>query len=201
LDNPDSWKYNYIVIPNTNNDLLWGSATIVIDDYLYLLGFYKEGTILSRLLLSNVVADRWDLLEKWSYQNAGTRSPSWNITPEGELVSLFPKIPETTIQYHPYVSKYFVLDIPFGGTDIMISWSDTITGPWSKWESIYKIPYPWNDLKDGNFCYAPKSHPELTKAPNEIILTYANNAPSIFDLVNKLQIYDPQVIRVMISLN
>jgi len=81
----------------------------------------------------------------------------------------------------------------------MITWSDTITGPWSAWESIYKIPPPWNDLKGGIFCYAPKSHPELTKEPNEIILSYASNAQSIFDLVSRLQIYDPQIVRVMIS--
>jgi len=196
---PDSWHYTYQLIPGTNNTLIWGSATLVEAEYLYLLGWNQSVSTLSRITIDNLQSGSWNTLQIWSYLSPDSKVPSWNVSPQGGYATLFEKIPETTIQFHPTLRKYFVLNIEFLITDIKIAWSDAITGPWSSWDIIYTIPSPWNDTANNVFCYAPKSHPELTKVANEIILTYASCDFSLDYLVDHLQIYDPQIIRVLVS--
>jgi len=176
MSSPDTWQYTYTQIPGTSNDLLWGTASVIEGQYLYLLGFNTAGSILSRISITNLQSSAWTQLEKWSHQTPNAPNPSWNLQPQGSLVTLFEKIPETTIQLHSTLLKYFVLNIEIFTSQIKISWSDQLTGPWSNWEVIYTIPAPWNDTADGVFTYAPKSHPELTTRVNEIILTFASNA-------------------------
>jgi len=194
--NPLDWTYTYKLIPGTNNDVNFATALLVENDYAYIFGTNLVGTVLSRIKLEDLSSGNLQKLEKW----AGTSSPAWTLDPSQPLVPLFEKIPETTVQYFPYVSKYFVLQIPFFGDKILISWADKVEGPWSSWEVIYEIPFPWNDSSHGIFCYAPKSHPEMAKAANEIIFTYANNDVDLFDLVKRIDIYVPQFVRVQVNL-
>jgi len=198
---PDMWNYTYTLMPGTTGDLCWCSAVVLEDPYLYILGFNGTGAILGRISTDNVESGDWTQLEKWSYETPNSPNPSWNLQPQGPFVSLFEKITETTIQYHPNILKYFVLNIHYFTYEIKISWSDGLTGPWSDWEVIYSIPAPWNDSANGVFTYAPKSHPELATRWYEIILTYASCALNLDYLVDHLEIYDPQIIRVMVDIN
>jgi hypothetical protein len=197
---PAQWDYTYTQIPGTSNDLIWGTAAILAEDqYLYLLGCNAADTFVSRISSANLQSGNWAQLEKWSHLARNSPNPSWNIQPQGSLVSLFEKIPETTIQFHPNIQRYFVLNIEIFTSEIKIIWSDQITGPWSSWEVIYNIPAPWNDTANGVFTYAPKSHPELMTRQNEIMLTYASNAQKMDWVINHLEIYDPHIFRVIVN--
>jgi len=193
--NPDQWEYSYYQIPGTDNNLLWGTAALLEDTYVFLLGTNSGSTILSRIRVEYLQLGNWSKLEKWS-KLPNSPNPFWNI--EGTPVSIFEAIPETTLQYNQLLQKYFVLNIKFMTSQILITWADHVTGPWSDWEVIYNIPAPWNDSTNA-FCYAPKSHPELTTKTNEIILTFASNAFKLDYLLDHLQIYDPQIIRVLVN--
>jgi len=47
--------------------------------------------------------------------------------------------------------------------------------------------------------YAPKSHPELAKSAEELIVSFASNTLSLDPLIDNLNIYTPQFFRVTIS--
>lgn len=88
----------------------------------------------------------------------------------------------------------------FGGTQILISVADELTGPWSDWYPIYDVPVPYNNTKQV-FCYALKRHPEFEHASNELVLTFMSNTYDVNDLNKMLNVYVPQIVRVKISKN
>jgi hypothetical protein len=49
------------------------------------------------------------------------------------------------------------------------------------------------------FCYAAKAHPELTSAPDELLISYAANSWNFWDLFNDARLYWPRFVRVKLS--
>jgi hypothetical protein len=45
-------------------------------------------------------------------------------------------------------------------------------------------------------CYAAKGHPELSIAPNELIITYVANSTDFYKMVADARLYRPRFIRV-----
>lgn len=91
--------------------------------------------------------------------------------------------------------------------------SDSLTGPWSAFVTIYKIPKPWNEVDElkafwyphtsfhsAQSSYAPKFHPELARNSRELVVTFMSNTMDIKGLLTEPKIYDPQVLRTAISL-
>jgi len=195
-ESPWDWKYITTQIPHTDNHLGWSSAAVDGNDgYIYLLGNEGNGIessqVLARILYKNILNQNWNMMQYW-YNRIG-----WSYYQSfAKFNHLFsPAIPETTIHYHPYLKLWYTMNIMFQSNRIEIQTSARLSGPWSSPKVIYNIPNPWNE--SSIFFYAPKSHPEFANA-NEIILTYMSNG-SWDDIINKLMIYTPQAIRVIIS--
>jgi hypothetical protein len=64
---------------------------------------------------------------------------------------------------------------------------------------VYRCPEM--DWAPKVFCYAAKAHPELTKAPDELLITYAANAWNFWDLFSDARLYWPRFVRVKLSPN
>merc|ERR1712060_739279 len=81
--------------------------------------------------------------------------------------------PETSLEFDPFMQKWFVLSIPFMTPHLQIRLADTPIGPWSSPATIYEIPPPWS-LKP-TFSYSPKHHRELTARSGELMVTFMSN--------------------------
>jgi len=204
-DDPNDWKYTQTPLSDTDNILSWSIGAFTkypLDNYLYLLGSHNNKTdnsaVLSRISLSNLIQNNWSQLEFWAFESASSTQPSYIVGNHyWKLAPLFsPSIPETSMQYHPFLKQYFVLDIRFLDNKVSLRVANQPEGPWSQPTDIYTIPPPWTGT--GVFCYAPKSHPEFAKS-NEIVFSFMSNTFDINDLKTKTSVYIPQFIRVTIS--
>jgi hypothetical protein len=85
-------------------------------------------------------------------------------------------------------------------TQVVLSFAANITGPWES-VPIYKIPPPYND-PDLFICYAGKSHPELARGPEELVVTYMTNTwgdlQPLFEKGAK-GLYTPKLLRVTLG--
>jgi len=70
-------------------------------------------------------------------------------------------------------------------------------GPWSELRRIYACP----EAERGKdvFCYAAKGHPDLSAAPDEIIVTYVANSLDFDQMAADATLYRPRFLRVRIS--
>lgn len=124
------------------------------------------------------------------------RGPLTNAT-KSNLAAVMPMAGEATLQWHPFMKRWFRIYVAgFGATSIDIWVARQITGPWSR-APLYDIPAPFDDT-DKYFCYAAKSHPELTTNENEIVFTYATNAKDVGDLTTNDEVYIPRFVRTTI---
>jgi len=189
LDDPYSWTYNQTKIPQSTYFLQFTSGITVMNDTIYLMGEYNSSyQFLSKIDGASLQNQQWENLLFWSADN------TW----KSDYTTLQPvikaPISEGTIVYQPDFEFWYTFYIPFYTTDLYITTAPEITGPWSPFQLIYKIPLILPDT----FYYAIKSHPELA-GKNEIIATYCSNG-NLSDLVDP-KIYVPNPIRISISSN
>eukprot|EP01130_Rhizamoeba_saxonica_P001372 TRINITY_DN11234_c0_g1_i1.p1 TRINITY_DN11234_c0_g1~~TRINITY_DN11234_c0_g1_i1.p1 ORF type:complete len:370 (+),score=66.31 TRINITY_DN11234_c0_g1_i1:16-1125(+) len=192
-----NWKYTYHPLPNSNSNINWVTAAIAVSDYWYIVGSSegKKESILTRIKLNDVYNLNWDKFEYWSTIE-GSSVPSYHYASENTLLTpiFHPNIPETSLYYHDFLGKWFILEIPaFSGT-VNLRTANSIEGPWTNGVPIYQIPEPWNDINDGVFCYAPKYHPMFSEN-NTLVFSFMSNTFNVEDLNTKTEVYVPQFIR------
>ena len=67
-------------------------------------------------------------------------------------------------------------------------------GPWSEPLIVYQCPE--EDWHDNIFCYAAKAHPEISLAPNELIVTYVTNSMDFNQIESDARLYRPRFLRL-----
>jgi hypothetical protein len=203
----------------SNEDLNWASSILSDQKYVYLYGSSKTSdTALSRFTLDDFTQSKWTRQQFWAYDS--NHQPTWrsfNATQDSSsLVKvLSPSISELSVTFHSYLNAWVTLNskcsrrttlfiiyfsVEFGGTKILVSIADQLTGPWSEWLPIYDVPAPYNETQKV-FCYALKRHPEFERAANELVLTFMSNTYTVDDLNTMLDVYVPQMVRVKINKN
>jgi alpha-D-xyloside xylohydrolase len=197
--NPLNWPVpRELEIPNQNSSFVLGNAVGVddINQLVYLLGSMgtKNSAYIARIAFADWNLQNWESIEYWSTNGM------WEIW--GQSLSpapLFDNCPsETTLVFQPFLQLwYIVVANTFLSNSVGIMTAPSITGPWTQsLTPIYEIP---QELLSGAFCYAGKAHPELAKNSNEILFSYVCNTPSIPELLNRTDVYIPQLIRTVIS--
>jgi hypothetical protein len=104
---------------------------------------------------------------------------------------------ETTLTYHPALGAWVALRVnTFLGPNVTLLYAAEVTGPWAALD-VYTIPPGM--LAGGVFCYAGKVHSELTPGAStrELILSFMCNTPTIAELLDRPDIYVPQLVRVV----
>ena len=82
---------------------------------------------------------------------------------------------------------------------IVVRLAPALTGPWGTPVEVYRCPEMGWPAKA--FCYAGKAHPELTSAPDELLITYAANSWEFANLFKDARLYWPRFVRVNLSAN
>lgn len=201
-ENPLKWPATPLTmtIPNQNSSFVLGNAVGVDEtsQLVYLLGSMgpRNTAYIARIHFSDWNLQNWEALEYYSSSNNWVR---WNnsLIPK----SLFDECPsETTLFYQPTLALwYIVVANTFLSNSVGILTAQSLTGPWT--QSIiplYNIPSDL--LSGGSFCYAGKAHPELTRNSSEIIFSFVCNTPTIPALLNRTNVYVPQIVRTTISI-
>ncbi len=176
---PSEWNYksDYLL---KSDEIVWGTAFARENDDLYIFGQkgsgYDSSNVLSKIKISEAEKGNWK-----------------NMEFIGKLEGL-PGASEMTVQYSDFF-KWYCLQIPPLTYDVHLYVCDSINGKWEDKGIVYKIPEPWSSEKTSNgdpifITYAVKSHPELTKNSNQIVLTYNINLdPFVKGLTDKLSDY------------
>jgi hypothetical protein len=87
-------------------------------------------------------------------------------------------------------------------TTVLLYIAEELTGPWEA-VPCYKLPPPFDD-PSLYMSYAGKAHPELalSRAGDEIILTYMTNAPGDLEPLfeaGALDVYVPRFVRLRLE--
>jgi hypothetical protein len=107
--------------------------------------------------------------------------------------------PETSLVWLPSpVSRWLILNIPFGSSALCMRIAPKLTGPWSEEVAFFNITTPWVDPHGSAFSYSPKIHAEMASSADELIITYMSNADGKTVAADTL-LYVPQILRVQIS--
>ena len=197
---PLEWPLPTITtFPHINTTFSFGSAVTLSDGYVYLLG--GGGATGNSAMMVRIDEESFELAA-WENLTFYTKG-EWTLfnhlnTPPDTLFEFVPS--ETTLVYHSLGFWYILIVNTFISQSVMIRTAPAPQGPWSDMIGIYALPT--DILSGGAFCYAPKSHPELSalsNTTNEFVFTYMCNTPTIPDLLNRTNIYIPQVIRTTIG--
>ncbi len=189
-DPPKNWTYESQFLPKKNG-IVWGTALLKKDDWIYLFGRKGSG-LSSKTVLAKIKADD---AEKGAWKRKlNFAEGEWKRDSAPKALEGLPGTSETTIQHNSYFGWY-CLQIPPFSFEVHLYTAEKITGPWHDQGALYEIPSPWSKKKTKKgkhifSAYAAKSHPELAEKENEIVLTYNVNLNSFVPgLTDKLGDY------------
>jgi len=195
--NPLDWPAPAVTaVPYMHENLTLGNALGTTgSDYVYMLGGCGDGGragFMTRLPLTSFPS--WGGLE---YFAGGAAAGGWEAMGPGvSPLQLFDSVPsEATLTYHPSLGVWVILRVnTFLGHAVTMLYAPQPEGPWLQMD-VYAIPQ--EQLAGGVFCYAGKVHPELSDpSAREIVFTYMCNTPRVPELLNRTDIYIPQVVRL-----
>lgn len=202
MDHPDQWHPQTHKLPWKSHEANFGSAVLIVDNWLYVYGFRKKENqpdenrelIIARIhLLQN--RNLYDA-EEWEFYagEGGHWSPNFNDM--GAVLS--GANTEFTVTYLACIDKYVMTGYSWEPRNgITLRFSDTPHGPFSDTRIVYDCPE--TDWSDRYICYAARAHPELAESNDELIVTYVTNSRNFQDSVEDLRIYFPRFLRITIG--
>jgi hypothetical protein len=200
-DPPPDWRITQEKIPfgkfGPQGDLMFGGSVLRDGDYLYIYGLDSRvvtGKKQNSLVVARVPEQHLGDFKQWRFFANG----EWRAEVK-KLSPLCPDFPtEFSISYLPALKKFAAVYMggPISGK-IRLRLAPTPTGPWGEPMLIYECPeQAWPEKV---FCYSAKAHPELTTAPDELIITYAANAWELANVLNDPRLYWPRFVRFKVS--
>lgn len=197
---PRTWRAPVVsTLPPVNATFGLGSAAALAHGFVYILGSCGsdgrsammariDATAFAAAASAGAAAD-WGALR---YLTRGAWAPlDARVQPD----ALFAFVPsETTLFWHDTLQLWYVVVAnTFVSRSVYFITAPAIEGPWTSTD-VYAIPE--EQLSGGAFCYAGKAHPELS-APGalEVVFSYMCNTPQISELLNRTDVYVPQLIR------
>jgi hypothetical protein len=196
---PDDWNVETLSLPNFRPldgpppGLVWTTALVHLDPYLYIFGLLGNGlgarTVLARIPASEAGSGSWAPRPEYLQRDSGGRL-HWTreFAPDRlHPVRGLPGTSEATVQYSPGTG-WFTYQIPPLEFEIRLFTSTNLEGPWRDRGAVYELPPPWptgqrpDCTPIGPACrayiaYAAKSHPELAP-PGDRIVSYNVNLGS-----------------------
>ena len=172
LDPPARWvqKVHPLKIDRGNN---FHAAVFVKRPYVYLYGIVQpRQTALARVRINDLLAGR--LSEAYEYWVEGPKGPHWGKAATNCVPQFLPINSECVVHFEPAWGLYTCFTYDVFGPEIYLTVARNLTGPWSKPAPIYWVP-EHHQFSFPIISYAVRQHPELSKKPGEVILSYATN--------------------------
>ena len=197
-DSPDLWQISQKRLPwhsdSIQQTVLFGSALLAVDNYLYVYGARDrstDGRLQKGMIAARVPLDRIDHLSQWRFFKDGQWSSEYT---DASIVS-DDVANEYSVSYMHRLGKYVLVYSEAGlSPNILARMAVRPTGPWGKPIHIYRCPEAGWDTRI--FCYAAKGHPEVSTEAGELIVTYVSNATELEMLEADARLYRPRFLRV-----
>jgi hypothetical protein len=206
--NPDApplqWRITQTKVPFTKisskGALIFGGAVLCEGDYAYVFGGdsrpeAKKAGRPNGLVLARVPVEQLAEFSQWRFWGGGV----WQEDSR-KVVPVFPNVgSEFSVSWLSGRKSYAAVYSEGIGGRIVVRLAPALAGPWGEPVEVYRCPEM--DWPSKAFCYAGKAHPELTSAPDELLITYAANAWDFWDLFKDARLYWPRFVRVKLEAN
>ena len=197
-ESPSDWRISQRRIPwerlSPGGDTIFGSALLRKNKFIYIFGTTEEivGEIRHKyMILARAPEAKLEQFDQWQFFSAGRWSKDF-----GELSRLAGDLAnEYSVSYLAALGEYVAVYTAKGvSKNIVGRFAPNPWGPWSEPEVLYECPEAsWGaDV----FCYAAKGHPELSLAPDEIIVTYVASSLDFEKIASDARLYRPRFLRV-----
>jgi hypothetical protein len=203
-DPPANWRIAGHAIPyfqsTPTGQRAFGSAAIRIyekgDDFVYLLGYSEDWSrgiggrdaILARVTTQGLVEPEFG---SWEFYD-GT---GWTPSPDDARALFNGAATEMSIYHVPARQRYVAVYTRYGlSREILARSAPRPEGPWSEPSLLYRCPE--GRFRRRYFCYAAKAHPELSRAADTVVVTYAVNSIRLADHFRDSDLYWPRFIEI-----
>ena len=196
-DPPPQWKLTQAKLPfgefTSQGDLLFGSALLRAGGYVYVYGLDNrtgKKRLRDAMVVARVLEEQFDDFTQWRFYAAGQWQADWKkVASLGAAAAS-----EYSVSYLPTLKQYAAVYSGGISGKIYLRFASAPVGPWTNPLLVYECPeQKW----PGHcFCYAGKAHPELSTAPDELLVSYAANSWSLAAVVNDARLYWPRFIRL-----
>lgn len=198
-DPPLQWRITQSKVPFTkigkNEALVFGGAVLREAGYAYVFGgdsrpVAKKTGARNGVVLARVPAEQFGDFDQWRFWANGTWQEDYR-----KVTTVFPNVgSEFSVSRVPGRRAYAAVYSEGLAGSILVRLSFSLTGPWGEPFQVYHCPEM--DWPSKAFCYAARAHPELTSVPGELLITYAANAWSFWDLFEDAGLYWPRFVQV-----
>jgi hypothetical protein len=200
-DAPANWHLARRRIPwgrfSAAGDTLFGSSLLRAGRYIYIYGTTEDvnGEIRRKsMILARVPETEFDQFDQWRFYSAGKWST--DFTKSSRLCRDMAN--EFSVSYLPAIGNYVVVYTEKGfSKNIAMRFAPDPWGPWSAPRRIYACPEA--EGSPDVFCYGAKGHPDLSSAPDEIIVTYVANSLDFAKMAGDAALYRPRFLRVRVN--
>jgi hypothetical protein len=199
-DSPLHWHVVQQRLPCANftseSQMSFGAATLLVGDDLYVYGTrsaFKDGNWGRQLIVARVHAGEVvDPLAWKYYENGLWQTDSQKATGIADGLAT-----ECSVSFLPGLKQYVLIYTDHGlSPDIELR---TALRPWGEWSApttVYSCPE--TEIYTNVFCYAAKAHPSLANG-DQIMISYAVNAYSVWQVLNDAGLYWPRFVRAQLS--
>lgn len=195
---PPNWHVSQHRIPwehlAPGGDTIFGSALLRKDSFVYIYGTTEDVAGDNRqkyMILARAPVSKFDQFDEWQFFSAGRWSNDFTESSRlaGELAN------EYSVSFLAGLGKYVAVYTAKGlSQNIVARFAKNPWGPWSEPEILYVCPEASRDADV--FCYAAKGHPELSFAPDELIVTYVASSLDFEKIAADASLYRPRFLRV-----
>jgi hypothetical protein len=193
---PQDWTMEYFSLVPDGVKAYPSAATVVSGDYAYIFALYENAG--RPLLATRISLDGLNDPQKNLHYLAKDGSWKPGFVPADAKPVMEHGATELSIRYHPEMKKWVaVLMDPKLTGSILVRTASELMGPWTEGEAVYRVPEIRKDLAGydpDTFCYAGKEHPEFEQG--DLLFTYVCNTMKVPKLLEKLDIYFPQTVRM-----
>lgn len=178
-------------------NVLFGAAVAARGPWVYVFGTDERRVptpIRRHALVARVGRDRISDFSAWRFWNGTDWSASYlDARPLFERVAN-----EFSVAWLPRFGRWIAVTTDNGLSDeIHARFASKPEGPWSEPLLLHRCPEM--KARPGIFTYAAKLHPDLARAPDELVLSYVTNCSNFETLMGDASLYWPLFLRIRLA--
>lgn len=172
---------------------MWGAASHVDDDWLYLYGTATDSMSFGHSLrVARVRPDQVMRPRRWTYWDGS----SWS-TSEDDAVELIDSAEGTsqTLSVWEQDGTWYALSKRHDliGDEVVVWTAPAPTGPFTAQPPLAHLP---SDFESGELRYMPLAHPDLLPEPGTVVISWSNNRSDVDEIIENPYEYRPRFKRV-----
>jgi hypothetical protein len=197
-DPPVRWKISQHKLPwakfSAAGNTFFGSWVLKKNEFFYIYGIDEvvvDHIPRKYMVLARAPEAGLAHFDQWRFYTGG----NWTADFNGAERLCANMANEYSVSFQPIVGKYAAVYSENGiSRNIVARLAPNPWGPWSEPDILYQCP-EMSRSKD-ILCYAAKGHPDLSSAPDELIITYVANSNDFYKMAGDARLYRPRFLRV-----